>query len=279
MLSIEKTTIEIGLEKPLKVLHVTDSHIPLCDERDNEHKRAIAAKKAPMLNEILANLNEQVAYAEENCDLLVHTGDLIDFASKANIESAAKILRNEKILYIAGNHEYYIGRGHEDNIYRLNSYVTMGLDALGVNMFFTSRVVGGVNFVGIDDAFHQVEDWQTEKLRKEVSKGLPVILFAHAPLFEQALYESSVEYWQDGSAYLVGCDEEHLESYPEYLAVSQRPTEATKRFVEYVNSEKRIKAVLAGHVHFNFESKLPGGAMQYVTGRGYQGVVREITIL
>ncbi len=28
-----------------------------------------------------------------------------------------------------------------------------------------------------------------------------------------------------------------------------------------------------------FESRLPGGAVQYVTGRGYQGAAREITFL
>ena len=277
MLSIEKNAIEIGLEKPFKVLHVTDSHVPLCDGRDNEFKQVIALKKAPKLEEYLANLNEQAAYAEENCALLVHTGDLFDFASQANIEFAAQFLQNKKILYIAGNHEYYVGRGLEDMAYRLNSYKSMGLEALGVNLFFTSRIWGGVNFVGVDDAYHQVEDWQTQRLRGEVQKGLPVVLFLHAPLFEQALFEKSVEFWRDGSAYLVGCDEEHLLAYPEILAVEQRPTEATKRFVEYVNSEKRIKVVLAGHVHFNFESRLPGGVMQYVTGRGYQGAAREIT--
>ena len=279
MLQLEKTIIEIGLEKPVKVLHVTDSHVPLCDERDGEPMRSIAARKAPKLKEILDNLNEQIAYAEENCDLLVHTGDLFDFVSKANIEFAREILKNKKILYIAGNHEYYIGRGHEDNVYRMNSYWTRGLDQLGVNMFFTSRVVGSVNFVGIDDAYHTVEPWQLKRLRMEVEKGLPVILFVHAPLFEQKLFERSVEYWKDGSAYLVGCDEEHLMTYPEYLAVTQRPNEATEQFVEYVKREKRIKAVLAGHVHFNFESALPGGTMQYVTGRSHQGVTREITLL
>ena len=280
MLLLEKNIIEIGLEKPVKVLHVTDSHVPLCDERDGEPMQSIAARRASMLDEILENLNEQIAYAEENCDLLVHTGDLFDFITESNIEFAREILKNEKILYIAGNHEYCTGRRtHEDNVYRMNSYQIHGLARLGVNMFFTSRVVGGVNFVGIDDAFHTVEAWQLKRLRMEVEKGLPVILFMHAPLFEQKLFERSVEYWQDGSAYLMGCDEEHLMTYPEYLAVSQRPNEATEQFVEYVNREKRIKAVLAGHVHFNFESALPGGTMQYVTGRGCQGAAREITLL
>ena len=99
----------------------------------------------------------------------------------------------------------------------MNSYMSMEPEGLGVNMFFTSRVVG--------------------------------------------------------------CDEEHLLTYSEFRAAEQRPTEATKRFVDYVSSEKQIKAVLAGHLHFSFESRLPGGMMQYVTNRGDQGMAREITIL
>ena len=36
MLIITKNTLEIGLEKPLKILHITDSHIPFCCETDPE---------------------------------------------------------------------------------------------------------------------------------------------------------------------------------------------------------------------------------------------------
>ena len=281
MLNITKTTIEIGLARPLKVLHITDSHLTLCDVRDDERKQALAARRASAAHVSVAYLNEQGAYAEENCALLVHTGDLYDFISKANVEFARQLLKNDIILFIAGNHDYsrYVGEAWEDQNYRMNSYMSLGPGGLGVDMFFTSRVVGGVNFVGVDDAYHQVEDWQTERLRMEVGRGLPVVLFVHAPLFEQSLYERSVGFWSDHSAYVVGCDEEHLLTYPEFRAVEQRPTQATKRFMDYVNSEKQIKALLAGHLHFEFESRLPGGMMQYVTNRGDDGSAREITIL
>lgn len=280
MLDLVKTVIEIGLEKPLKVLHITDSHLALCDERDDERKQAIAAKKADKLESSLANLKEQIAYGEAHCDLILHTGDLIDFVSFLGVEFARNLLNNDKILFIAGNHEYsqYVGEAWEDMNYRMNSCMKMGPNGLGVNLFFTSRTVSGVNFVGIDDAYHQVEEWQIERLQMEVRKGLPVVLFMHAPLFEQSLYEKSIEFWKDGSAYLVGCDEEHLLNYSEILAMGQRPSETTKRFVEYVNGENQIKAVLAGHLHFNFESRLPGGTMQYVSGHGGNGFAREITI-
>ncbi|MBQ7184049.1 MAG: metallophosphoesterase [Clostridia bacterium] len=279
MLNILRSTVTLGLEKPLKVLHISDSHIPLCDGRDSEQKQAIAQRKAPRLREMLDSLEAQTAWAEEHCDLIIHTGDLIDFMSQANLEFARKWLKNDKVLYIAGNHEYYDGPGWEDMHYRMTSVAKMGPEGIGANLFYTSRAVGGVNFVGIDDAYHQVEDWQTQRLAMEAEKGLPIVLFLHAPLFEQALWERSVAYWKDTSAYLVGCDEEHLMTYTEFRAVDQRPFTSTRRFVEYVNSEKRIKAVLAGHVHFNFESRLPGGVTQYVIGRGHYGEAREITFL
>jgi len=281
MLNIAKTTIDIGLPAPFKVLHITDNHIPLCDERDDARKQALAARKADSCAQMVAYLEEEAAYAEKYCDLLVHSGDLIDFVSKANVDLARKLLKRENVLYIAGNHDYsqYVGEAWEDQSYRMNSYMSMGPDGLGVNMFFTSRIAGGINFVGIDDAYHQVEDWQTERLRLEVKKGFPVVLFMHAPLFEQTLYEKSIEFWQDSSAYVIGCDEEHFLTYSEFRAAEQRPTDATRRFVDYVNSEKQIKAVLAGHLHFEFESRLPGGMMQYVTNRGDCGNAREITFI
>ena len=271
------TTIPIGLEKPVKVLHVTDTHLPLYD--DSEPQRIIdAGKRRGNPEPALRALREQMAYARQHCDLLLHTGDLIDFVSGANLAFLRDFLREENVLMIAGNHEYWrCDGGYEDMAYRMESLSLM--DGLGEDLMFTSRTVGGVNFVGIDDVYHQVEAWQTERLRAEAAKGLPVVLFMHAPLFEQALFERSVAYWGDGTAYLVGCDEAHLATYPAWGAEQQRPTEATRAFVDYVCGEPRIRAVVTGHVHFHFESRLPGGTPQYVTDCSCRSAAREITLL
>lgn len=278
MIDLIQTTVPIGLERPVKVLHVTDTHLPLCNA-DDEPQIVSFSKYRGNPAEIVASLQEQLAYAQANCDLLLHTGDLIDFASGANVAYAREFLKNDRILFIAGNHEYWHCDGKfEDQAYRINSYLSMG-EGLGVDMFFTSRVVGGINFVGLDDGYHLAADWQTERLRMEVEKGLPVVLFLHAPLFEQELYEKSVAHAGDSTAYLVGCDEAHLAPYSEFRAATQRPDAATRAFVDYVNSETRIKAVIAGHVHISFESRLPGGTMQYVTDCGFKNVAREITFI
>ena len=275
MLQLEKTTIRIGLEKPLKILHVSDTHLAFFDENDTERIRSHGSKRDS--DAFLSVLNEQIAYAEENCDLLVHTGDLIDFVTRRCVDSAREILKNEKIHFVAGNHEYWRCDGQmEDMNYRIGGLLQIGqMGGIGAELFFTSRIVGGVNFVGIDDGYHQVEDGQLKRLRMEVEKGYPVILFMHAPLYEKELYKRSLEFWK-GEICLTGSD---ASAHPEVAGSEQEPTAATKAFVDYVNSEKRIKAVLAGHLHFPFESALPGGTMQYVAGRGSNGYAREITIL
>lgn len=42
MLQIVKNTIEIGLQKPVKLLHVTDTHLSYADERDDLRKQKLA---------------------------------------------------------------------------------------------------------------------------------------------------------------------------------------------------------------------------------------------
>ena len=277
-MKLERSTVAAGLKKPVKILHVTDSHVALADGRDDERKRALANRLGFPDKE--KYLYEQIEYAEKNCDLLVHTGDLTDFVSHANTEFARKILQNEKIFFIAGNHDYsqYVGEAWEDKAYRMNSYMQMG-GGFGVPMFFNSRITGGVNIVGIDDGYYLFEDWQLWRLKREVEKGYPVILAIHDPIFEESLYLYHRLRLPDEPTYLVGCDEEHLLPYSEFRAVQQRPDAPTLRMIEYIKSEPAVKAVLAGHLHFNFESELRDGLPQFVTAGGYEGWAREITLI
>lgn len=272
MLKIKKTTIEIGIEKPIKILHMTDSHIPFYCETDPENMIRQGEKRNQKRS--VKNLNRLIEYGEKNCELIVHTGDLIDYISKPCVEFAKEFLKRDRFLFVAGNHEYakYDGK-KEDMAYRLQSMEEIG--GYPVNIFFNSHIEGGVNFVGIDDAYHQVEYEQLEMLKKEVEKGYPIILFMHAPMYEESLYRKSYIFWC-GEICLLGSD---TRRHPEVKGDIAEPSEATKAFYEYVTNEPMIKAVLAGHLHFSFESRLPDGKMQYVTSRGDRGNAREITII
>lgn len=272
MLKIKKTTIKIGLEKPLKILHMTDSHLPFYCDSDSENMIRQGKKRNEKRS--VRNLNKLIKYGEKNCDLIVHTGDLIDYISKPCVEFAKDFLKRDKFLFVAGNHEYAKYDGvKEDMAYRLNSLEEIG--GYPVNIFFNSHIIGGVNFVGIDDAYHQVEYEQLDFLKKEVEKGYPVILFMHAPLYEKELYKKSYKFW-NGEICVLGSD---TIAHPEVVGDIAEPVESTKAFYEYAVAEPQIKAVLTGHLHFSFESRLRGGTMQYVTNRGDKGNAREITIL
>ena len=271
MLKIKKTSIEIGIEKPLKILHMTDSHLPFYCDSDPENMIKQGKKRNEKRS--VRNLEKLIKYGEKHCGLIIHTGDLIDYISKPCVEFAREFLKRDNFLFVAGNHEYarYDG-GKEDMAYRLESMEKIG--GYGVDIFFNSRVVGGVNFVGIDDAYHQVEYSQLEMLKNEVGKGYPIVLFMHAPLYEKELYGKSYEFW-NGEICLLGSD---AAAHPEVIGDIAEPSEASKSFYDYIIEEPLIKAVLAGHLHFEFESMLPGDKMQYVTNRGDRGYAREITI-
>ncbi len=289
MLQIVKNTIEIGLQKPVKLLHVTDTHLSYADERDDLRKQKLAiARQREAFNDtpderILKSFLKMIEYANSNCDLLVHTGDLIDFISVQNLEKARYALDQANNWFlIAGNHEFsrYVGEAWEDTAYKMHPPTFHQVrNGLGTDLLFAAREIGGVNIVGIENGYYQVERWQTERLKMEAAKQLPIILAMHNPLFEQSLYVEMMDGGKAKSTGLVGCDEKHLLPYDEYRAVQQRPTKDTMEFIEYVHSEPCIKAILAGHLHKNFESKLPGGITQYVTGGGFNDIAREITIV
>ena len=283
MLNLVKSSLEIGLEKPVKLLHATDTHICDLDERDDERRWHILRNDD--VQKTRQNLRETIDYANEHCDMLVHTGDLYSLISPRSMEVSREFLDTcNNYLYIAGNHEFsrYGGEAWEDTAYKMTNYQSVRR-ILREDILFSSKEVGGVNIVGIDNGYYQVEKWQLWRLQQEVKKGLPIVLAMHVPLFEQSLYERSIEQAivevHYTCAHLMGCDEEHLQFYHnEFREVQQRPTDDTLRFIDYVYSEPLIKCALTGHIHFHYESTLPGGIVQYVTAKNMDGGVRELTL-
>lgn len=68
-----------------------------------------------------------------------------------------------------------------------------------------------------------------------------------------------------------------MTGYSEDRRVQQKPDDDTLRFIDYVNHEPTIRAILAGHLHFDFEDALPSDIPQIVTGGGFRDCAREIT--
>ena len=282
-LNIKEVTIEIGLEKPFDVMHVSDTHIARADARDNERKIMLAAERGQHMNAGEHYLDEAVGIAREKGMYLMHTGDLHDFVSEANLDMDAKHMIEGDWFVCAGNHEYsqYVGEAKEDEAYKRMSYDAVQ-GAFPNDLTFASRVINGVNFVAVDDVYYNFTEAQLEKMKAEMAKGLPVVMLVHVPLYTPAFYADEMKGMDNKCAYLVGVPEELTETYEpgvtyppgeewRYRKVQQHSDEPTLKFVAWLKEQPLLKAILCGHMHRFFEERFSPTAMQYVVGATYLG--------
>ena len=278
------THIHIGLEQPLKLLHVSDTHISLADERDDERKRALAADRARAFEK--GDVGCCLRYYKESCELanqenaiLVHTGDLFDFVSEKHCEMAPELMAMaDDSFFAVGNHEFslYVGEAFEDEKYKAISFDKLQAAFPRYNLTFASRVVNGVNLIAMDNTYYDFSAEILERFKEEEKKGLPMLLFFHTPLFAPDLYEKAMA--AEGCAYLVGTPIELMESYSDYRFRQQVTTPQTHRFLDYFYNCQLVKAVFAGHLHAHHEGPLQNGVMQYVVDAQYRNAARMITI-
>ena len=282
-MSIRQTRLEVGADRPFRALHLSDSHICLADEREDERKLALAQRRgdsfdAGVPGRAAAYLRQQLAYADAHGLPILYTGDFCDFVSAANLEAMRDQLFSRDCFMAAGNHEYsqYVGEALEDEAYKLQSYDRVQACCKN-DLRFASREMNGVSFVAVDDVYYNFTANQLMRLEQEAARGKPVVLLMHTPIYTPELHDFMLHTLREPCGYLVGTPGEALAAYPPERRIQQTCDGPTRAFLDYVQHQPLIRAVLAGHVHYDFETRLPGGAMQLITGGGFRGCAREIT--
>ena len=270
-LDIIRTEIPIGIEKPIRFLHVTDTHITR-DDPSGGHRRA------DVFNIDYENCAEDyflqaIDYAKKEKIPVLHTGDMIDFLSKGNFDFMDRYFADLDYMYAAGNHDFchWVGRAKEDYAYKWEKMKEIA-PHVASNLYFDSRVIDGVNFVTLDDSYYLISDGQTEMLRAEAAKGYPIVLAMHVPLYTKALAEKVMQ--KNPCAYVTGAPEELLVTYPEDRRIQQTPDAATLRAIDYILGEPLIKALITGHTHLDLVDTV-AGKPQITTRGSYEGAVRE----
>ena len=248
--------IDAGAEISFTVLHTSDTHLTLCSETDTAEVKEKSKKRTKRFKNLQeTKLNKAASMAKEKGYYLVHTGDIMDFPTDANIERAKAFFEATDCLYVPGNHE---PEDKESDYYKkLNAAYRYDID-------FYCQEINGVNFVGIDNSDHQITEEQFLKLKEVVAQGKPIILLVHAPLYTKELYDASVV--DDGSAYLMAVPETLMKNYPAEKYAQQRADETTYAAYDYIVSRDCIKGILCGHLHIDFETKVAGRIPQYVVG-------------
>lgn len=274
-----ENTLRLGVQTPFELIHISDTHLTYADARDEDggRKVALGQHRACIFPNAQQNLDDATKLSRETGALLVHTGDLIDFVSVANLEAAARFTAENDCFLAAGNHEFslYVGEAKEDAAYREKSRARVQA-CFRNNIRFASRVVSGVNLIAVDNSYYLLEPWQLEALKKEAARGLPIVLLLHTPLYEAALYETALRIHNGGPAYLMSVPKEKMRSYSPDRYAQQKEDAVTHEAYEYILSEPRIRAVLAGHIHHDVEAQLPNGVPQLITGLGTARRIRII---
>lgn len=261
-----RTQIQIGLDEPVRVLHFSDTHLTRADMRDGARKVELAEarkKGFPHAEEVLRGACE---IAKERGLPIVYTGDLADFVSQANLEAAKQFTEENDCFAVAGNHEFslYVGEAWEDEAYRNQSLAAVQA-CYPNNIRMSSRVIGGVNFVALDNGYYLFDAEQLAFLKQEARRGLPMVLMMHVPLYDHALYEYELSR-VPGCAYLTGVPEELMTHYEDYRYRQQKPDAITLETMAYIAEEPLVKAILTGHLHINYEASYADRMPQIFTG-------------
>lgn len=172
---------------------------------------------------------------------------------------------------------HWVGEAKEDNAYKWEN-MKSSAPHFKSNLWFDSRVIGNLNIVTLDNSYYRISDGQTEMLRAEAAKGLPILLCMHNPLFTQNLADLILSHNPNTDLAVVAAPRKYLNRYNDHRFLQQVPDEATLRAVEYIKSEALIKALIVGHLHLNFEDALDNGIPQIITHGTYAGYVRELVI-
>lgn len=272
MVNVLHTVVEIGLEKPVKVLHITDTHITESNENDDQRMKDLIemrrdtfvkeGKYAPRTPQ--EYLIEAFEIAEKEGAFPVLTGDITDLDSAGGREALHECMDGRTdFLYTAGTHEFQRSSCtpkccplEEPAPYYEETRTSLQAE-FPWNWDSDHKVIGGINLVTLDNSqgFFTLDAY--EKLKAEIAKGLPLVLFMHVPLTCETLKRVPYE-----------------PPYQDYR-FSPEEYEISRKTVALIESEPLIKATFAGHWHC--DSQYPSHQPPtWVTPGTYAGIVRLI---
>jgi DNA repair exonuclease SbcCD nuclease subunit len=188
-----------GFKDSLKIMQITDAHLDIEDEKEVDlikysermHKAYMNPRKhysQDISKTTFEYFDDLLLKAKnEDIELLLLTGDIVNFPSAVSVEYLYDRLIKAGIpwLYTAGNHDwYYEGmKGNQDSLRK--TWIEKSLLPLynDLNPLFYSVIINGINFVSIDNSTFQVNDKQVEYLKDQLKRKEPIVLISHIPYY------------------------------------------------------------------------------------------------
>ena len=279
-LSLSYAVVNIGLERPFSVLHLTDSHLAAAYPEENEKKQRLHIRRTQTFGGHQEEaLRDALDWAKERVDYIVHTGDLIDWQSEENFDLVRKYF-GEGLIGSVGNHEFnpdmWLSEPAEEHTEAFKDQTRTRIqEVYPFDVRFASQVANGVNFVTLDDVYGYVTQEQVDQFKEEVKKGLPIVLCMHVPFFTDNIWRADKRFWLNTGK--MNGDGALPEPSGDYKMQLENPV--TRDFIAWLKQEPLLKCILAGHLHISVEDQFSPTCRQYVTAGGFLFHGREVIFL
>lgn len=175
-------------------------------------------------------------------DVLVMTGDILDYISQPNIRVLENRMKNFPVpyVYVCGNHEH-------------TEQYPDGLDISRIKRPVQEIDLGDVLLLGIDNSKSIISKEQFDYIKDADRLGKKIIVAMHLPFAtKDNVPIQEHEYFKFNKD---GCPQINLD------------------FMDFIASSKNVIAVLCGHLHFENISDLSENVTQYVVSQGIAGNV------
>ena len=265
-----------GLKRDYTFFHLTDLHMgemtPDESAEMSQERRSYAQHRYEFFSregQGAASLwHDYMARAKvEETDLLLLTGDIIDFPSEANVKALKEGIQNSGIptLYVVGNHDWsFADDYHTENA--ANLHYPKFADLCSGNPHISWIEYEDLIVCAVDDSYDRVSKETVDQFMALCDLGKPIILIMHVPLYVASMEVDCLASWRN--LLMVGGKAFHGDD-PQ-----------VKRFYEAIalKPDSPVKLVVTGHLHFHHEDFFPNGVPQIVTDKGYTGGCRVIKV-
>ena len=268
MINLTKTEIKAGIEKPFKILHITDCHLTYANESDTaEHKALMRERRQTFSDLSRASSDTARDYFEEAIELakredalLICTGDAIDIHTNGNIEALIEILGDNDLMFSPGGHEHQrqcLRTMQEPYPYWETIRPKLEAELSRFDLYFESRVIGGVNIITADNGLDFFPKRTVDAFKRELDRGLPILVFFHDPIWDDKLNKK--------------------EAYHENVRLTREDYATSHEMIDLLKAHPLVLATFSGHGHKD-EVREIDGKSHYMTDGLFHGIARMIEV-
>ena len=193
-----------GLARPVRMLHLTDTHLRFYDERDGERFQG-CVEYTKRIEEYHRERGTEpdpekpfrqsmALAATQDLDLLALTGDIIHFPSPASVEFVIEQITQLGVpaIYTSGNHDVHYTDEPVNAEIRLTRLAALQPLHNG-DPDCNARDIGGIRFVSVDNSVPQLSRKQVAFVKAQLQQGQPTVLLFHWPLSLPTLRDAVIE--------------------------------------------------------------------------------------